>query len=122
MATTCKLRFGYVDNWGYWITKEEFYRHYDGYDEAIIPHLKKHINSIKNNGNDVNIFIKNMNNDVESDGHKFEKDTGFGNTNYIYYIDTSNRANIKCTVLSEDMEFYKKFGVNNYKIEMELIL
>lgn len=121
MATTCKIIFGYLDQWGHWYMTNSFYRHYDGYSEAILPHLKKHISSIRN-GEDIKVLINNMNNDVKTNSHKFEYDDNFGNTNYMYYIDASNRAKIKCTVLVEDNDFFEKYWINNYKIEQELIL
>lgn len=133
MATTCKLIFGYIDQFGNWYMTNEFYRHYDGYDEAIIPHLKKHIDNIRNrenikpkshkfDGDDIKTLINDMNKSVESNSHKFEHGFDFGATNYMYYIDIGNRAQIKCTILEEDNDFFKKYWINNYKVKQELIL
>ena len=47
MGTNCKLIFGYkgLDDW--WNETDCYYRHYDGYDDAIIPLLKKHRANVK---------------------------------------------------------------------------
>ena len=119
MATTCKLIFGYTDHMGNWNIEKEFYRHYDGYSEAVIPLLQKFTTA--ENGIDIDA----MNKIAEYEGHKFEliEDCfDFGNTNYMYFIDESNRAKIRCTVLKEDNDFFNKYFVSNYLVERELIL
>lgn len=119
MSTNCKIIFGYKDHMGNWNVEKEYYRHYDGYSEAVIPLLKKYTSA--ENGVDVPA----MNEVAEYDGHKFEEiqdSFGFGNCNYHYYIDQSNRGKIKCTVLKEDSEFFNKYFVMNMVVEMELVL
>ena len=119
MNTNCKLIIGYTDHMGYWNTTEEYYRHFDGYTEAILPLLQEYTNTEKG------VDITAMNKIAKHDSHKFEKiedGVNFGNTNYMYYIDQSNRAKIRCNILSEDDEMYEKYHVMNYKVEQELTL
>ena len=115
MGTKCKLIFGYTDHTGWWNETEAYYRHYDGYTEAIIPLLKEH-------GADVTT----MNLEAKYEGHKWEKlensYDGVTRPDYIYYIDCSNTNKIRCTVLQSDLSFYKKFGIDNYRVYMELVL
>ena len=115
MATNCKLIFGYTDHTGWWRETDCFYRHYDGYQEAIIPLLKEH-----------KADITTMNSEAEYDGHKWEELEnsyhGVTNPDYLYYIDTSDKNNLRCTVLQDDLHFYKNFGRGNYKVVAELVL
>ena len=119
MATTCKLIIGYVDNFGYWNVTEEYYRHYDGYSEAVLPLLKEFTTA------DNGVDIDGMNAIAEYESHKFERiedGFNFGNTNYMYFIDESNRGKIRCSILKEDNDFFNKYLVSNYLVEKELIL
>ena len=119
MSTNAKLIIGYTDHMGNWQVEKEYYRHYDGYSEAIIPLLQKHTSA------EHGVDITAMNDEAEYDGHKWEEiqDTfNMGTCNYHYYIDSSNRAKIKCTVLKEDSEFFNKYYVMNMLVEQELVL
>ena len=119
MGTNCKLIIGYTDHMGWWIPQETYYRHYDGYSEAVLPALKEFTSA--ENGVD----IPALNESMEYDSHKFElveETFGMGNCNYHYLIDDSNRGKIKCTVLKNDLEFYKKYCVDNMRVEQELVL
>lgn len=115
MATNCKLIIGYKDHTNWWNETEAYYRHYDGYTEAIVPLLKEH-----------KADITTMNDVAEYDGHKWEKlensYDGVTRPDYLYYIDASDLGNIRCTVLEDDIEFYKHYGISNYKVKMELVL
>ena len=118
MSTNCKLIFGYTDHTGNWNVEKEYYRHYDGYSEAIIDLLKAFTSTEKG------VDVEAINKIAKYDGHKFEEIEayGFGDCNYHYYIDESNRAKIICTVLKEDGEFFNKYNVMNMVVEQELIL
>lgn len=119
MSTNCKIMIGYTDHCGWWHTEKGFYRHYDGYSEAIIPLLKEFTSVEKG------VDINGMNDVAKYDSHKFEELENpyeYGNTNYMYFIDQSNRGNIRCTVLKEDLEFSKKYNVDNMIVEKELVL
>jgi hypothetical protein len=61
-----------------------------------------------------------MNHNMKHNGHKFEKleniHDGVTGVDYIYYIDTSDKSKLKCTVIGLDMDFYNMYGIDNYKI------
>lgn len=121
MSTNAKLIIGYTDHMGYWNTTEEYVRWKDGYSEAVLPTLKKFTSAEKG------LDIETLNNEMEHITWQFEKIKdedrySFGNMNYHYYIDQSNRAEIRCTVLKEDGKFYEKYGVMNMIVEAELVL
>ena len=120
MGTNCKLILGYNGYDGWFNPTETYYRHYDGYTEAIIPLLKKFTSS------ETGVDIEAMNEVAEYDGHKWEKLENLydGDTrpDFIYYINESDRGNIRCTVLADDIEFYKKYAISNYNVVMELVL
>lgn len=110
MATNCKLVFGYVDHTNEWRTTDVFYRHYDGYMEAIIPLLKEH-----------KADVTTMNNVAEYDGHKWEQleslYDGVTNVDYIYYIDISTTNRRRCTVVGVDMEYWRCYNLHNYEVK-----
>ena len=119
MSTNCKILIGYTDHMDWWHTEKAYYRHYDGYRRAIIPLLQEFTSSEKG------VDITAINNNAEYNSHKFEELNNpydYGDTNYMYYIDQSNRNEIKCTVLKEDLEFSKKYGTSNLTVAGELIL
>lgn len=120
MATNCKLIIGYTDHTNWWNETQAFYRHYDGYTEAIIPLLKKFVTAEKG------VDIEAMNDAMEYDGNKWEElensYDGVTRPDYIYYIDESDRGEIKCTVLEDSLDFSKHYGISNYNVKMELIL
>ena len=115
MSTSCKLVFGYKDHCDDFIITDVYYRHYDGYMEAVLPLLKEH-----------KADITTMNMVAEFNGHKWEKlDSvydGVSGVDYIYYIDSSDKSEIKCSVIGIDMDFVLKYGVDNYKVMKNLIL
>ena len=51
-----------------------------------------------------------------------EDSYSFRQQNYHYYIDESNWAKIRVSVLKEDNDFYNKFNVVNMIVEQELVL
>ena len=119
MGTNCKIVIGYTDHIGWWKSTKAYYRHYDGYSEAILPLLKKFTTS--ENGVD----IPAMNEVAEFKSHKFEECNNpwdYGTTNYMYFIDESDRGNIKCTVLTEDIQFSRMFNIHNMMVEQVLNL
>ena len=121
MATNAKLIIGYTDHYGNWNTTEEYVRWMDGYSEAVIPLLKEHTTP------DKGVDITAINDNVEYESWKFNeipiKDCyKYGQMNYHYYIDQSNLAKIRCTVLKEDGEFFDRYGVMNMQVEQELII
>ena len=119
MSTNCKLVFGYTDYMGWWIPQKTYYRHYDGYSEAVLPALKKFTSVEKG------VDIDALNESMEYVSWEFEEVTdedNIGQMNYHYLIDDSNRGEIKCTVLKEDLEFSKKYCVGNMMVEQELVL
>lgn len=119
MGTNCKIIIGYVDHWGNWNSTKAYYRHYDGYDTAIVPLLQEFTSAEKG------VDIDAMNEVAEYDSHEFEElenTWDYGTTNYMYYIDQSNRGKICCTVLAEDMDYYRKYCVSNMKVVRELVL
>lgn len=120
MSTNAKIIFGYTDHMGYWNVEKEYVRWSDGYSEMMLPQLKEFTSTEK--GVDIEAF----NDAMEYNSWKLEDVTddsySYGQMNYHYYIDTSNRAKIRCTVLKEDGDFYSKYGVMNMVVERELVL
>ena len=120
MSTNAKIIFGYKDQYGHWTVEKEFVRWADGYSEMVLPQLKEFTTTEK--GVDVEAF----NNAMKYNSWKLEDITEnsyqYGQMNYHYYIDESNRAKIRCTVLKEDSEFFNKYNVMNMVVEQELIL
>lgn len=116
MSTNAKIIFGYNDQFGNWIPTREFVRWSDGYSEMMIPQLKQFTTE---NGIDIKAF----NDAMEYKNWKLEDITEdsyiYGQMNYHYYINESNTAKIRLTVLKEDNEFYSKFHVANMKVEFE---
>lgn len=106
MGTNCKIVIGYVDYHDDWIVEEEYYSHYDGYPEAIVPIIKKC-------GMNTEGYFK----------HDFEKiiEQSSLDPDYIYLIDMGNPRQIKVSVLGFDWNFYRKYCVTNYKIECEFV-
>ena len=114
MATRCRLVYGWTNHMDRWEFQKSFIRWYDGYPEAIIPLLMEH-----------KADIGNMNNAVDDVSHEFCELESFENgvtPDYIYYVDMSDTANIRCTVLGGDLEFYNKYGITNYKVIKEFTL
>ena len=116
MGTHCKIIIGYADKDGLWIENEKmYYRHYDGYPEAVLPLLKEY-------GTDIDA----MNEVAEYEGHKFEliepKDW-YRNKgqDFLYYINI-NLKETTCTVLGLDFDFWHKYQIDNYKVVEELVL
>ena len=119
MATNAKLIIGYTDHYGNWIVEKEYVRWMDGYSEAVIPLLKEYTTP------DKGVDVQAINDNVEYSSWKFEEIEdcySIGQMNYHYYIDQSNLAKIRCTVLKEDGEFFDKYGVMNMQVEQELII
>ena len=121
MSTTAKIIIGYTDHMGYWNTTEEYVRWQDGYSEAVIPQMKEHTSS--ETGFDIEAF----NDAMPHDSWKLNKippedSYSFRQQNYHYYIDESNWAKIRVSVLKEDHEMFNKFNVMNMVVEQELVL
>ena len=104
MSTSCKLIIGYTNNTGYWNVSKEYIRWSDGYDEAIIPILKKY------KGN-----IAEINENMDYDSWKFEliKPNERIEGEYLYYLDMSNTSKIRCSIVKLDWDFFEKYGVDS---------
>lgn len=120
MSTNAKIMFGYTDHMGYWNTTKVFIRWSDGYSEMVIPQLKEHTSTEK--GVDVEAFNEAMKYDSWKLIDVTDDSYSYGQQNYHYYIDQSNRGNIRCSVLKEDDTMFSKYGVINMKVEQELVL
>ena len=119
MSTHAKLIMGYTDHTGNWIIDEQFYRNSDGYTEAVKPLLVKYIKEVLlETSADTSEFIKTWNDDMEYHSWEWEAITeyGFGNCEYQYYIDTSNRNEIRVSIVELDWEFYSRYAVDSYKV------
>lgn len=114
MSTNCKLVIGYTDHMGYWNVEKEYVRWMDGYQQAIKPLLQKHKQNI----------VSYLDENAEYDSHKFTE-IGYNDrisAEWIYYLDVSNHAKIRCSIVALDWEFYSKYGVDSYKVIEELVL
>lgn len=119
MSTHCKLVVGYTDHMGNWIVDCEYYRNSDGYTEAVKPLLVKYVKQVLvENGTEISDFIEAWNNDMEYRSWGWEQITeyGFGNQEYQYYLDTSNRNEIRVSIVELDWDFYNKYAVDSYKV------
>ncbi|WP_458454407.1 hypothetical protein [Methanobrevibacter sp.] len=121
MSTNCKVIIGYTDHMGHWNITNEFIRWSDGYSEMMIPQIKQFTN--EKNGFDIASFNEAM----EYDSWRLteipsEESYDYGQMNYHYLIDQSNRGKILCSVLKEDWSMYEKYDVMNMRVEQELIL
>ena len=120
MSTNAKIMFGYTDHMGYWNTTQVFIRWSDGYSEMMLPQLKEHTSTEK--GVDIEAFNEAMKYDSWKLEDITENSYQYGQQNYHYYIDESNRGKIRCSVLKEDGTMFSKYGVINMKVEQELVL
>lgn len=121
MGTNCKVIFGYTDHTGHWNTIKEFVRWMDGYSEMMIPQIREHTSE------ETGFSIASFNNAMKYNSWKLEEippedSYQYGQMNYHYFIDQSNRANIRVSVLKEDYSMYEKYNVCNMMVEQELIL
>ena len=104
MATRAKICTGYTNHMNEWVFEEFFYQHFDGYPENILPILK-----------DITIALDEV-------FEKLDDFSDIGGVDFIYYIDESDQANIRCSVLEFDWKWYNRFVVDHYKIVKELVL
>ena len=119
MSTHAKLIKGYTDHMGNWIQDEKYYRNSDGYTEAVKPLIIKYVKEVLvKTGADISEFIKKWNADMEYRSWEWEeiKEYGFGDCEYQYYLDTSNRAEIRVSIVALDWDFYGKYRVDSYKV------
>lgn len=125
MSTHCKLVVGYTDHMGNWIVEDTFYRNSDGYIEAVKPLLLKYVKEVLIcTGAEISEFIEKWNEDMEYRSWEWEeiKEYGFGDCEYQYYLDTSNRAEIRVSIVALDWDFYGKYGVDSYKVVEEFTI
>lgn len=114
MSTHAKLIIGYTDHMGNWNITKEYYRNSDGYTEAVKPLLLQYADDIEA-----------MNNAAEYDSHQWEEipdDVYYGDCEFQYYLDVSDKGNVRCSIIQEDWEFYSKYGASSYKVIDEFII
>lgn len=114
MSTHAKLIVGYTDHMGHWKITKEYRRHMDGFTEAVKPLLLQYADDIEA-----------MNNAVKCRSYQWEEipdDAYYGDLEFQYYLDVSDRRNIRCSIIQEDWEFYSKYGASSYNVIDEFII